>query len=381
MEFPNPKYDLIMDEDLKKNKWPSHLDGKDSDIIALEVTGKREFEKYCNLKTKGGWSLARAINTGVMNPTSLIGCHAGDAESYSLFGDVLFNKVIKRYHDGYNVTKRKHVTNINADEITTKWTAHSKEHILSSRVRVARNIASFPLNPTGSKESRLAICDLMERLFQNLQGGLTGKFYRHTEMSIDEQQYLVDKHYLFRGGDRMQAASGYHQHWPHGRGIFISDSELFLVWVNEGDHLRIMSLETGADIEGVFRRLFRGVKQLEEQIKIELAVESAFWFTPSHGHLTCCPSNLGTGMRASVHILLPNVLKLLSKADLDKIARKYSCQVRGSFGEHSKLIDRLDISNWIRLGRSEIELVQDMILCVNNLIELNEYIVDSNESK
>jgi hypothetical protein len=62
----------------------------------------------------------------------------------------------------------------------------------------------------------------MEQVTSKFEGDLAGNFYRHTNMSAEQTKELIDKHYLFRGGDKMQAASGYHAYWPHGRGIFVS---------------------------------------------------------------------------------------------------------------------------------------------------------------
>ena len=62
----------------------------------------------------------------------------------------------------------------------------------------------------------------------------------------------------------MQASSGYHQDWPHGRGIFVSKDKKFLMWVNEGDHIRVISMEQGGDVKSVFDRLGRAVKALEQ---------------------------------------------------------------------------------------------------------------------
>jgi len=61
----------------------------------------------------------------------------------------------------------------------------------------------------------------------------------------------------------MQAASGYHEHWPQGRGIFLNKAKTFINWVNEGDHLRLISMEQGSDVVGVFTRLSKGVKEIE----------------------------------------------------------------------------------------------------------------------
>jgi len=65
----------------------------------------------------------------------------------------------------------------------------------------------------------------------------------------------------------MQAASGYHQYWPFGRGIFVNPKKQFIVWVNEGDHIRIISMQDGGDVIEVFTRLGRAIKAMEEGIR------------------------------------------------------------------------------------------------------------------
>jgi len=115
----------------------------------------------------------------------------------------------------------------------------------------------------------------------------------------------------------MQAASGYHEHWPEGRGIFHSDSKEFLLWINEGDHLRIISMEKGGDVRRVFERLGRGINAIEEGLKQILGKDKVFMSDPVLGMITCCPSNLGTCMRGSVHILVPKLIKKIGFEEID----------------------------------------------------------------
>ena len=137
--------------------------------------------------------------------------------------------VIEKYHVGYNMETMKHVTDMDVSKIETDLTDQAKIHIISTRIRCARNLASFPLNTSGTKKSRMEIADLMEKVFAMLPEDLQGTFYRHSKMSEDEIKGWVQKHFLFRGRDKMQAASGYHADWPHGRGIFVSKDEHFLL--------------------------------------------------------------------------------------------------------------------------------------------------------
>ena len=373
----DPYFDLIMDDDLANNKWPKRLaqfqeEGEKLSLMAKIMTPEL-FEKYKDKKTQSaGWTIARAINTGTCHLTSIIGCHAGDLESYHIYSE-LFSPVIEAYHVGYKVDgSMKHITDMDPSKIEIDLTPEAKSKIISTRIRVGRNLAMFPLNPGGTKETREEIAGLMQKVFDTLEGDLAGQFYLHTTMTPEQTKQLVDDHFLFKGRDKKQAASGYHVQWPHGRGIFHSKAKEFLLWVNEGDHLRIISMEQGGDVKRVFERLSRGIAAVEEGLKKVTGKTTVFVSDPVLGMITCCPTNLGTAMRASVHILLPKLIASLGFEKLDEIARTMNCQVRGSMGEHSEVVDRIDISNWRRLGFKECDLVQDMIRCVNKMAEMED---------
>ena len=110
-------------------------------------------------------------------------------------------------------------------------------------------------------------------------------------------------------------------------------------------------MQPGADIGAVFERLARAATAIEEKAK--------FLHNNHVGYITSCPTNLGTALRASVHINLPNLMKDWPR--FQGIADQYKVQIRGSHGEHSDTSDGIfDISNIRRLGRSEKDLVQDM---------------------
>nr|ABH10974.1 arginine kinase [Suberites ficus] len=369
---PDPYFDLIIDEDLKKNQWPQKLiasqkEGGNMSLMCQTMT-KEMFEKLKGLKTSsGGWTVARAMNTGTLYPTSFVGCHAGDLESYSLYKD-LFHPVIEAYHKGYKMDgSMKHVTDMDVKKITEDLSTSTKSKIISTRIRVARNLSFFPLNPGGSRTTREKIAEHMDKVFADLPDDLKGDFFRHTTMSDQQRQQLIDDHFLFRGKDKMQAASGYHQEWPHGRGIFVSKDKTFIVWVNEGDHLHIISMEQGGDVRSVFSRLSRGIEAIEKGLKRVTGRAEVFMTDPILGVITCCPSNLGTAMRGSVHIRVPKLIASWGFEKLDTLARSKDCQARGSSGEHSEVKDRIDVSNWRRLGFSESSLVQDMIRFANSI--------------
>lgn len=119
-------------------------------------------------------------------------------------------------------------------------------------------------------------------------------------------------------------------------------------------------MQPGSDIREVFERLSRGVGEIEKVAK--------FAQDDHLGYITSCPTNLGTGLRASVHIRLP---KLANRMDeFEQIASKYYVQIRGIHGEHTETEGGVyDISNLRRLGRSEVDLVQDMYNGVKAMIQ------------
>ena len=119
-------------------------------------------------------------------------------------------------------------------------------------------------------------------------------------------------------------------------------------------------MQQGADIGQVFDRLCRAASTIEKVAK--------FAHNDHLGYITSCPTNLGTALRASVHIKLPNLAKDMKA--FRAIADKYNVQIRGSGGETSDMSDGIfDISNRRRLGRSEKDLVQDMYNGVKAMID------------
>ena len=132
------------------------------------------------------------------------------------------------------------------------------------------------------------------------------------------------------------------------------------MWVNEEDQLRIISMQKGSNIRQVFERLSIASAKIEK---------IARFANDEHlGYISTCPTNLGTGMRASVHINLPKLQK--KPAAMQTIADKYYVQIRGAHGEHTETDDGVfDISNLRRLGRNEVELTQDMYNGVKALIQ------------
>jgi len=330
-------------------------------LVAKHVT-KEKWDKLSSHVTKtSGFTLAKAIACAVEFDDQNLGIYAGDSDSYKDFAEV-FDPIIQDYHgieDG-----AKHTSNMDFESV--KGTVDASAPVKSTRIRVGRNVEGFGLSPGIKKEHRLEFENLMKKAFQSLTGDLAGTYYPLTGMDEATRQKLVDDHFLFMSGDPNLKVSGMERDWPEGRGIFHNNDKTFLVWVNEEDQLRIISMEQGSDVKGVFARLARGIKAVEESVKAE---GKKFMLDEKYGYIHSCPSNLGTGMRASVHVTLPGWHKK-GLAALKQRCEELKVQPRGTRGESGGHIDdTYDISNKHRLGYSEVELVQTLIDSVNTLVK------------
>merc|ERR1712240_582953 len=235
----------------------------------------------------------------------------------------------------------------------------------STRIRVGRNIDGFGLSPGITKQQRIDVENLMKKAFANLKGDLAGSYFPLTGMSEKVRQQLVDDHFLFVSGDPNLKIAGMERDWSEGRGIFHNKDKTFLTWVNEEDQLRIISMQMGGDVRGVFDRLARGIQAVGDSVKAESGKD--FMLDKRYGYIHACPTNLGTGMRASVHVDLPGYTKE-GLSVLKARCEELHLQPRGTRGESGGQTGiTYDISNKHRLGYSEVELVQKMIDGVNTL--------------
>jgi len=329
-------------------------------LVAKHVTPEK-WAKLGGIQTKtSGFTLSKAIACAVEFNDQHCGIYAGDQDSYEVFADV-FDPIIEEYH---GLPKDfAHTSDMDVDKIKGNVEAAAPVH--SVRIRVGRSVEGFGLSPGITRDQRLGLEVLMKSAFAKLVGDLAGKYFPLLGMEEADRQQLVDDHFLFVSGDKNLIAAGMERDWPEGRGIFHNAEKTFLVWVNEEDQLRIISMQKGGDVKGVFSRLARGIKAVGDSVKAESGKD--FMLSPRLGYLHSCPTNLGTGMRASVHIDLPGWTKEGLPA-LKARCEELAVQPRGTRGESGGQTGvTYDISNKHRLGYSEVQLVQTMIDGVNTL--------------
>ncbi len=216
------------------------------------------------------------------------------------------------------------------------------EVVISSRIRLARNISGTPFL---SKCSRAQRQSLETRLRDTiLSAGLPGKtLYVDLEAAPEvDRQLLVERHLI----SKPQAAA------EGARGVAVGENETLAIMVNEEDHLRVQALRSGLQLEEAWEQINAVDDKLEAQLD--------YAFHPRFGYLTACPTNVGTGIRVSVMLHLP-ALKLTGEIEkVFRAAKDLRLAVRGLYGEGTEATgDFYQISNQTTLGKTEEEIISD----------------------
>lgn len=189
---------------------------------------------------------------------------------------------------------------------------------------------------------------------------------------ITDEEYneLVNAHIMFKNmdADPFLKSAGIASDWPYGRGCYVSADKQFIIWFGEEDQLRIMCMMKGTKLNEVFERLRDGLKVVESIDGIDFATSEEY------GYVTSCPSNLGTGMRASVHIKLPNLTKDGTDTKAKKVAEPLGLSVRGIGGEHTPIgkDGTVDISPRARLFIRERDIVEKLYEGIKLLLKEEE---------
>merc|ERR1719274_510318 len=303
---------------------------------------KKNPKVYSSLKgkkTKMGVTFAQCIKTGMDNRghpmIKTVGMTAGDEESYTMFKD-LFDPVIDIRHGGY-APNAKHPTDLDISKLSKTAIDPTGKYVISTRVRTGRSIRGLRLPPSISRQERREVERVMAKALLGLDGELKGDYYPLAQsnsyvpkpggMSMEEEEKMREEHFLFQEPDStLLLASGMGRHWPDARGIFANDKKNFLVWTNEEDHTRIISMQMGADIKEVFERFVLAVNTCEQVVQQE---GYDFMHNDHLGYILVCPSNLGTGLRASVMVKIPLVS---ARSDFKQICASMKLQPRGGAG-------------------------------------------------
>lgn len=314
--------------------------------------------------------LHRILRSGVQNPASSMGCYALSAADYRRFRP-FFDRVIRAHHA--IIGPLHHRSDWRLPPAPPLDLARLALPPTSVRVRVGRNLAAFPLPAAMALSDRTALETHMLAVFDRLiarpaYGGRYHSLTPATPHAVSDQQYaaLVRDHLMFKdmSADPYLASAGISAHWPHGRGCYVSENKDVLVWVGEEDHLRIMCMRTTTVLNDVLATLEELCNAVEEGA-------GPFAVSDDYGYVTSCPTNLGTGMRASLHLKLPNLTSGGSDARVKEVCKPLGLSVRGVGGEHTSVGQdgTVDISPSARLCIKEADILRALYNGAEKLLE------------
>ncbi|MGK7379877.1 protein arginine kinase [Planococcus sp. 1R117A] len=239
----------------------------------------------------------------------------------------------------------------------SSWMANDGENVdiaMSTRIRLARNLSDFQFPYSFSEDEALKVDKEVSSVLLDKGDELNHSF---THINIQEtpklqREVLVEKHlispYLARG--------------THSGSVLLSENEELSVMVNEEDHLRIQSLQSGFHLQEAY--------QVANQLDSLLEKNLSYAFHEKFGYLTSCPTNTGTGMRASVMLHLPALTMSHQIARIIPAISRLGMVVRGIYGEGSEALGNVyQISNQMTLGKSEYDILQDLQNMTEQIIQ------------
>ena len=222
---------------------------------------------------------------------------------------------------------------------------------ISTRIRLARNFRSMPFPIAGNQDALRQVRDLAEQAILSSEALAEPMEFDLPALSDVEKRLLLERRLISR--DMLT---------PNPAASLLADrDESLAVMVNEEDHLRIQALSPGFQLESVWERI--------NQFDDVLASRIPYAFDPRLGFLTSCPSNLGTGMRASVMLHLPGLVMAGQIAAVKQALGKLGLAVRGFYGEGTENFGNLfQISNQSTLGESEMQIIDRLSSIVSQII-------------
>ena len=224
-----------------------------------------------------------------------------------------------------------------------RGTGPEAEIVISSRVRLARNIRGYHYI-TRMDAAERATCEAHIRA-QIVEGKIAqpGTYFALHETDALDRKLLVERHLI----------SKEHEDASHARGVAVSDDESIAIMVNEEDHIRLQAIQSGLQLQDAWKMCNKADDALEARLD--------YSFSPQLGYLTACPTNVGTGIRVSVMLHLPALVMTRHIEKVFQAVSKMNLAVRGLYGEGTEASGHFyQISNQVTLGRSEQEILNNV---------------------
>lgn len=239
----------------------------------------------------------------------------------------------------------------------SSWMNNDGEHTdiaMSTRIRLARNLSEFRFPYAFSADEALKVDKEVSAVLLDHEEEIG---YRFTHVDVEElpqlqKEVLVEKHLI----------SPYLANSKHPGSVLLSENEEMSIMVNEEDHLRIQSLQPGFQLQEAYKRAGELDSLLEKKL--------SYAFHEKFGYLTSCPTNTGTGLRASVMLHLPALTMSQQINRIIPAISRLGMAVRGIYGEGSEALGNVyQISNQMTLGKSEYEIIEDLQNMTEQIIE------------
>lgn len=248
------------------------------------------------------------------------------------------------------------------NNITGKGTENQKTElphnqiVISSRIRLARNLRNLPFPGWARKNERAVI---LETIRSHVESIPEMESAPDTQLLQDltalDKQVLVERHLI----SREHAAKG------AGSAVILNQGQSLSIMINEEDHLRIQAIFSGLQLDTAFEFINKVDSGLEQVLD--------FAFHNQFGYLTACPTNLGTGMRASAMVHLPALVLSEQITQVVQAVNKIGLAVRGLYGEGTEAMGNLfQVSNQVTLGESEEEILARLTKVIQKIIQ-HEY--------
>src|SRR3989441_5540382 len=227
--------------------------------------------------------------------------------------------------------------------------------VMSSRVRLARNLKGLAFPGWAKKVERIKALELIRPAVESLSQ-LAGAFSESMDnLTVLDKNILVERHLISREHAAKSAGSG----------LVLNKEESLCVMINEEDHLRMQALRPGLQI----KQAWSAIDQVDSRLEKKLD----YAFSPELGYLTACPTNLGTGIRVSAMLHLPGLALAEQINQIIQAVNKLGLAVRGLYGEGTEALGNVfQVSNQMTLGESESEIVERLNKVLAQIIEHEE---------
>jgi len=237
---------------------------------------------------------------------------------------------------------------------TSEWLkgiGSDSDIVISSRIRLARNIEGFRFVEWANDGIKKEIVQIAKKAILSTNYMKNSLYVEMNKIGPIDRQFLIERHLISRE----------HAIDAEYKTVFIGDREIISIMVNEEDHLRLQVIQSGFVLDDAWSIMEGLEKELEKQLKFD--------FSDEWGYLTACPTNAGTGLRASVMMHLPAVVNTGQINRLIHAVSKLGLTVRGFFGEGTEAVGNFfQISNQVTLGSREDEIIDNLKRVIKQII-------------